>query len=49
MVGGNYYGFAAGDNDNVYVVVGEEQIEELTCHENPSDFLCRYIFFWCHA
>ena len=24
MVGGNNYGFAAGDNDNVHVVVGDE-------------------------
>ena len=23
LVGGNNYGFAAGDNDNVYVVVGD--------------------------
>ena len=24
IVGGNYYGFTAGDNDNVHVVVGDE-------------------------
>ena len=24
MVGGNYCGFTAGDNDNVHVVVGDE-------------------------
>ena len=24
IVGGNNYGFAAGDNDNVHVVVGDE-------------------------